>query len=51
MPDFMRDTLAGRPVRVFSSGTVTRSFCYITDAVSAMILLLVPVMVTLSLLL
>ncbi len=31
--DFARDVLAGRDVTIFSSGTPTRTFCYVSDAV------------------
>jgi UDP-glucuronate decarboxylase len=41
IPDFIADALAGRPIRVLSDGTATRSFCYIVDFVSAVLLLLV----------
>lgn len=41
IPDFMRDALDGEPVTLYSDGQVTRSFCYITDAVAALLLLLV----------
>ena len=40
VPDFVRDALAGEPITVLSDGRVTRSFCYVTDAVSAILLLL-----------
>lgn len=40
IPDFMADALAGRAVTVYSDGRVTRSFCYVTDAVAALLLLL-----------
>jgi UDP-glucuronate decarboxylase len=40
VPDFLGDALAGRPITLLSDGRVTRSFCYITDAMSAIMLLL-----------
>lgn len=41
VPDFVRDALEKRPITVLSDGRVTRSFCYVSDAVAAMLLLLV----------
>lgn len=41
IPDFIRDTLSGRPITLLSNGKMTRSFCYISDATSAIVLLLV----------
>jgi UDP-glucuronate decarboxylase len=41
IPDFLSDALNGRPITLYSDGLVTRSFCYITDFVTALILLLV----------
>jgi UDP-glucuronate decarboxylase len=41
IPDFLADALEGRPITLYSDGQVTRSFCYISDFVTAMILLLV----------
>jgi UDP-glucuronate decarboxylase len=41
VPDFVRDALEGRQIEILSDGRVTRSFCYVTDAVVAMLLLLV----------
>ena len=38
--DFIRDALKRVPITVLSDGHVTRSFCYISDAVSAILLLL-----------
>lgn len=38
--DFIRDGLNGNPITLMSDGRATRSFCYITDAVSAILLLL-----------
>lgn len=40
IPDFMRDALDGEPVTLYSDGQVTRSFCYVTDAAAALLLLL-----------
>lgn len=40
VPDFLRDALAGKPIAVYSDGRVTRSFCYISDAVVAMLQIL-----------
>jgi len=34
LPDFARDVLAGRDIRMFSSGAPTRTFCYVADAVA-----------------
>jgi nucleoside-diphosphate-sugar epimerase len=33
IPDFARDVLAGRDIRMLSSGAPTRTFCYVADAV------------------
>ena len=33
LPDFAREALAGRDIVMFSDGSPTRTFCYITDAV------------------
>lgn len=41
VPDFVSDALAGRPIAVLSDGRATRSFCYIADFCSALLLLLV----------
>jgi len=38
--DFLRDALGGDPITVLSDGSVTRSFCYVTDAVTALLWLL-----------
>jgi dTDP-glucose 4,6-dehydratase/UDP-glucuronate decarboxylase len=38
--DFLNDALNGRPITLYSDGMATRSFCYISDAVTAMLLLL-----------
>lgn len=40
IPDFLKDALQGHPITLHSDGKVTRSFCYISDAVTAMLLLL-----------
>jgi UDP-glucuronate decarboxylase len=41
IPDLMSDALNGRPVTLYGDGRATRSFCYISDFVTALILLLV----------
>ncbi len=41
VPDFVRDALECRQITVHSDGRVTRSFCYVTDAVVALLHLLV----------
>lgn len=41
LPDFVRDALAGRDIVMLSSGTPTRTFCYISDAVSGYLKILV----------
>lgn len=41
IPDFLRDALAGRPISLLSDGRPTRSFCYVSDFVAALLLLLV----------
>jgi len=41
IPDFVRDALEGSEIRVFSDGRVTRSFCYVSDAITAILLLMV----------
>jgi len=33
LPDFARDVMSGRDIVVLSSGTATRTFCYVADAV------------------
>jgi UDP-glucuronate decarboxylase len=38
--DFIRDALNGGAITVLSDGRVTRSFCYISDAVTAILMLL-----------
>ncbi len=40
VPDFIKNALEKKPITIFSSGKITRSFCYISDAVSAMLILL-----------
>lgn len=40
VPDFLRDALEGKQITILSSGEVTRSFCYVSDFVAAMILLM-----------
>jgi dTDP-glucose 4,6-dehydratase/UDP-glucuronate decarboxylase len=34
LPDFVRDSLHGRPITVYSDGRATRSFCYIRDFIT-----------------
>jgi UDP-glucuronate decarboxylase len=41
IPDFLSDALAGRPVTVLSDGRARRSFCYVADFCTALLLLLV----------
>lgn len=41
IPDLISDALNGRPITLYSDGRATRSFCYIADFVTALILLLV----------
>jgi UDP-glucuronate decarboxylase len=41
LPDFARDILAERDIVMLSSGTPTRTFCYISDAVSGYLKVLV----------
>jgi len=41
IPDFLGDVLAGRSIKILSDGRATRSFCYVTDFVAALVLLLV----------
>jgi UDP-glucuronate decarboxylase len=36
LPDFISCALTGKPIEILSSGTPTRSFCYISDATSLM---------------
>lgn len=40
VPDFLKDALRGEPITLFSDGKASRSFCYVSDAVTAMLLLL-----------
>lgn len=40
VPDFLSDALAGRPITLFSDGRATRSFCYVADFCTALLLLL-----------
>ena len=40
MPDFLKDALDGRPITLLSDGNATRSFCYVSDAITACFLLL-----------
>ena len=41
MPDFLRDAVAGEQVALLSDGSPTRSFCYVSDFVTGLLLLLV----------
>lgn len=41
VPDFINDVLKGRTITLLSDGKATRSFCYISDAIVAVLLLLV----------
>jgi len=41
MPDLMAAALARRPSVLYSDGRATRSFCYVRDAIRAMLLVLV----------
>lgn len=41
VPDFISDALKGKPITLLSDGKTTRSFCYISDAVVAILLLLI----------
>jgi dTDP-glucose 4,6-dehydratase len=34
---FLRDSLKGKPLRIFGDGTQTRSFCYVSDLISGII--------------
>lgn len=36
IPDFIKNILASEPIRIFSDGRATRSFCYIQDAMRGM---------------
>lgn len=40
VPDLLRQGLAGGPLVLHSDGTPTRSFCYVTDAIGAFLVLL-----------
>jgi UDP-glucuronate decarboxylase len=40
LPDFFRDVLAGRNIVLLSDGQATRTFCYITDAITGYLLAL-----------
>ncbi|MBI4533411.1 MAG: NAD-dependent epimerase/dehydratase family protein [Candidatus Melainabacteria bacterium] len=40
MPDLMSAALDGEPLVLFSNGTATRSFCYVRDAIKAMLFVL-----------
>ncbi len=40
IPDFINNVLNKKPIKVFSDGRATRSFCYIADAIVAILLLL-----------
>jgi nucleoside-diphosphate-sugar epimerase len=37
IPSFIAQSLAGKPVRVFGTGEQTRSFCYVSDMVEALV--------------
>ena len=37
VPTFIYQALTGRPVRVFGNGSQTRSFCYVSDMVEALV--------------
>lgn len=41
IPDFIKNALEKQTITIFSNGRITRSFCYIADAVTAMIMLLI----------
>ncbi len=41
VPDLLRDALAERPLRLYSDGSATRSFCYLTDEIDGIIRVLV----------
>lgn len=41
IPDMMKNALAGGPLVLFSDGRATRSFCYVEDAVDAILRVLV----------
>jgi UDP-glucuronate decarboxylase len=40
LPDFFRDALAGRNIELLSDGRATRTFCYISDAITGYLLAL-----------
>ncbi|NBV47156.1 MAG: NAD-dependent epimerase/dehydratase family protein [Planctomycetia bacterium] len=40
LPDFFRDVLAGRNIVLLSDGHATRTFCYISDAITGYLLVL-----------
>ena len=40
VPDFFRDVLADRDIRLLSDGSPTRTFCYISDAITGYLLAL-----------
>ena len=40
LPDFFRDILAGRNITLLSDGRATRTFCYISDAITGYLLAL-----------
>jgi len=40
LPDFFNDVLNGRDIRILSDGKATRTFCYITDAITGYLLIL-----------
>ncbi len=40
VPDLLRDALAGGPLRLFSDGAPTRSFCYVSDAIAGILAVL-----------
>ncbi len=41
IPDLLRDALAGQSLRLYSDGSATRSFCYLTDEIDGIIRVLV----------
>jgi len=43
LPDFFRDVLAGRNITLLSDGRATRTFCYISDAITGYLLALLSV--------
>ena len=40
IPDFFRDILAGRNITLLSKGNATRTFCYVSDAITGYLLIL-----------